>query len=136
MTMNTTKILSTLALALGCMLFWPACGADECVAGTNCDCAGGSCDLVCGGPGQASCNVNCSEGADCALDCPGGSCNLSCNGAASCKLNCGKGSCNLNCVGTSVCEITECTSSCNLNCGGAATCSSSCDATQSCMTSK
>ncbi len=105
-----------------------------CVAGKACICQGEACALTCGGNG-AGCAMECSQGADCSLTCPGGNCSLECDGAASCQMNCPGGGCALECSDTNTCVTKGCSAGCATSCGGAATCESSCGLAQGCGTS-
>lgn len=126
-------IFAFLMMSCGAVL-WAGCDSEECVAGKDCVCAGGTCDFACEGEEGKGCAFKCNDGADCSFDCPGGGCSMDCSSAKSCTMACAGNGCNVSCANTATCSITACTSTCNLACGGAATCSNSCDLAMSCPT--
>lgn len=131
---RTTKRALQSLLFFAVLAPFAACQDQECLPGLECDCIGGEWDVICGGSNKAGCQMTCTQGADCALTCPGGNCNLECNGAVSCALECPKGGCNLTCTNTESCKITQCSGNCHLSCGDAKTCTSACGVDQSCTT--
>lgn len=130
---KTLNLLVLLTLVMTFSLTITGCDP-ECVAGTACECEGGSCDFECESEDEGGCDFNCSDGAACTASCPGGGCAMECSGADSCALDCPGDTCTLNCTDTGSCTISSCGTACVLNCGGAGTCSNSCDMMSACTT--